>query len=197
MKDLISITEVYPSTSSIEFIINKIIYLNPNDIFLYYNNTKLNSSEYSFTYNFTKTTTNCIITPNLPFNIAGYTTLFIQNEYIFSNTIFSYFSFNTLIDSNKNAFTTLIANLPSEMINSNYRLDTFIPYKLTDLFPTPIITIINCIDPINSTITINTNSERYNEYNLILMDNSSTPLPSGNSTVKFYFEGDELLIWKH
>lgn len=193
MKSLISITNFYPTTSSIEFVINSIIYLNQDNIFLYYNNKRLNNSDYEFITNTTNTTTNCIIRPYTPFNENGYITLFIETETYFSNTIFSYFSFNTLINANNELFTTLTAHIPEKTETSNYKLSTFTPYELINSYPA-IFSIIHDIDSTKSTVSVDASHEDYNIYTLVLMSNTSTPLPNNNYIVKFYFEGDGTTI---
>lgn len=193
MKYLISITNFNPTASSIEFVINSIISINQDNIFLYYNDTRLNNSDYEFIANVSNNHTNCTINPYIPFDKNGYITLFIETENCFSNIIFSYFSFNTITDSNDQLLTILMAHIPQKIINGHYKLITFTPYDIIDSYP-PIFTVINSIDPENSTVSIDNNLKDYTIYTLKLMSNVSTPLPNDNYIIKLEFEGDELII---
>lgn len=196
MKSLISITKFFPTISSIELVIDSTLYVNKENIFLYYNNKRFDSFDYEILTN-SNNTTKLKIIPYNSFNENGYTALFIETENFISSTIFSYFSFDIITVSNNEHFTTLTAHIPEKMISTNYELQTFTPYTLIDSIPPTTISIVNSIDPINSTITRDDSKEDYNIYDLTLIDKLSSPLPNDDYIVNFYFEGGEIIIWKH
>lgn len=194
MKSLISITSFFPTISSIEFVIDSTVYISKDNIFLYYNNKIFNSFDYEFLTNSSNNTTKFKIIPYNSFDQNGCTTLFIETENFISNTIFSYFSFDIITVSNNEHFTTLTAHIPEKMLSTNYKLYTFTPYTLIDSIPPTTISIINSVDPVNSTIALDSSNEDYNVYDLTLIDKLSSPLPNDNYIVNFYFEGGEIII---
>lgn len=194
MKSLISITNFSPTISSIEFVVDSTIYIGKDNIFLYYNNKRFTLFDYDFLTNSSNNTTNFKIIPYNSLDKNACITLFIETENFISNTIFSYFSFDIITLSNNEYFTTLTAHFPEKMLSSIYKLYPFNPYTLIDSTPPTTISIINSIDSINSTITLDDSNEYYNEYELTLVDKFSSPLPNDNYIVSFYFEGGELII---
>lgn len=197
MKNFISITNFSQTISSIEFVINTNEYISKDNIFLYYNNKKFDCFDYEFLNDDKNNITTCKLLPYDSFNEKGYTTLFIETVNFISNTIFSYFSFDIIPVSSKECFTILTANIPEKMPSTNYKLDTFIPYILIDSIPIPVISIINSIDTSSSTVTINTDNDDYNIYNLTLIDKLYAPLPNNNYILNFYFKDGEIIIWIH